>query len=109
MMIQIKLFTPSPMLIKMPPWYSVWTQLPKKEENNSERNGMIFVKWFLNSSPKMISFILMNTRNMCQMNPISEDSGNTIENICSNSDLHTLLKRELSPNKKQMPSLNSSI
>jgi len=83
-MTKIRLSIHSLMLIKTQLSHLESTQLLKKAEISSRKNGKICVLWFLNFYTKTILFIPMKILNKLLMNLIIEEFGSFTENICSN-------------------------
>jgi hypothetical protein len=75
-------YTHSLKLIKIINLSSVLIPLLQREENNLRRNGKQHANLFQNLFQKKTWFILMN-KDIFLKNHISEEFGNTIENICS--------------------------
>lgn len=78
--------TLSLMPIKNTSSFSVLTPPPQRVELNSRRNGKLFHKLPQNFFPKKIWYIHMRWLLQFQASHISEESGNSTENICSRLD-----------------------
>jgi len=70
------------------------TLLLQRVENNSKKNGILFVSSHLRFSKKMILFSLTNAHLKSQQNHTSDVFGSTIVNISLDSDLLSLLRKK---------------